>query len=80
MWATSSMRSECSRCTGSARLYQRGFRWSIPDAAKYSGTAKDCVVWETVPGGHIGLFMGARTPKELCPPLAGWIAARQPLL
>ena len=36
----------------------------------------DRIVQKTVPGGHIGLFMGARTLKEHWPPIARWIAAR----
>ena len=36
----------------------------VLDAAKYLGTPKECVVQKTVPGGHIGLFMGARTLRE----------------
>lgn len=41
----------------------------VHDAAKYVDTSKDHIVSETVPGGHIGLFMGARTLKEHYPPL-----------
>ena len=48
----------------------------VLDAAKYIGTPKDRVVRKTVPGGHIGLFMGARTLKEHWPPIAQWIAAQ----
>ena len=48
----------------------------VPDAAKYLGTPKDRIVQETVPGGHIGLFMGARTLKEHWPQIARWIAAQ----
>ena len=33
-------------------------------SAKYIGTAKDHIVQKTVPGGHIGLFMGANTIRE----------------
>jgi poly(3-hydroxyalkanoate) synthetase len=33
----------------------------VLDAAKYLGTPPDRIVKKTVPGGHIGLFMGART-------------------
>ena len=47
----------------------------VLDAAKYLGTPKECVVQKTVPGGHIGLFMGARTLKEHWPQIAQWIAA-----
>ncbi len=45
-------------------------------AAKYLGTSADRIVQETVPGGHIGLFMGARTLKEHWPRIARWIATR----
>ena len=48
----------------------------VLDAAKYIGTPKDRIVQKTVPGGHIGLFMGARTLKEHWPPIARWIAAQ----
>ncbi|MGB0085131.1 MAG: alpha/beta fold hydrolase [Rhodomicrobiaceae bacterium] len=45
-------------------------------AAKYIGTPKGGIVQQTVPGGHIGLFMGAHTLKEHWPPIARWIASR----
>ncbi len=45
-------------------------------AAKYLGTSADRIVQETVPGGHIGLFMGARTLKEHWLRIARWIAAQ----
>ncbi len=48
----------------------------VLDAAKYIGTPKDRIVQETVPGGHIGLFMGARTLKEHWPSIARWISAQ----
>jgi CPA1 family monovalent cation:H+ antiporter len=48
----------------------------VLDAVKYLGTPKDRIVQKTVPGGHIGLFMGARTLKEYWPPIARWIAAQ----
>jgi hypothetical protein len=48
----------------------------VLDAAKYLGTPKDRIMRKTVPGGHIGLFMGARTPKEHWPPIARWISAQ----
>src|SRR5579864_5994998 len=47
----------------------------VLDAAKYLGTPKSGIVKKTVPGGHIGLFMGARTLKEDWPPIARWITA-----
>ena len=48
----------------------------VLDAAKYLGTPKDRIVSRTVPGGHIGLFMGARTLKQNWPEIARWIAAK----
>ena len=48
----------------------------VLDAAKYLGTPRNRIVQETVPGGHIGLFMGARTLKEHWPQIARWIAAQ----
>jgi poly(3-hydroxyalkanoate) synthetase len=48
----------------------------VLDAVKYIGTPKDSIVSKTVPGGHIGLFMGARTLKETWPAIARWIAAQ----
>jgi poly(3-hydroxyalkanoate) synthetase len=50
----------------------------VLDAAKYIGTTRDLIVQKTVPGGHIGLFMGAHTLKEDWPAIARWIAARTP--
>ena len=43
------------------------------DADKYLGTAKDKIEKKLVPGGHIGLFMGARNLKEVWPSIARWI-------
>ncbi len=48
----------------------------VLDAANYLGTPRDRIVQKTVPGGHIGLFMGATTLKEHWPPIAQWIAAQ----
>jgi poly(3-hydroxyalkanoate) synthetase len=48
----------------------------VLDAVKYIGTPKDRIVQKTVPGGHIGLFMGARTLKEHWPQITQWIAAQ----
>src|SRR5208337_335034 len=47
----------------------------VLDAAKYLGTPTERIVQKTVPGGHIGLFMGAHTLKEHWPEIARWIAA-----
>lgn len=48
----------------------------VLDAAKYLGTPAARVVQKTVPGGHVGLFMGARTLAEHWPAIAQWIAAQ----
>lgn len=45
-------------------------------AVKYLGTPKELLRQQTVPGGHIGLFMGARNLKECWPGIAAWIAAQ----
>jgi hypothetical protein len=49
----------------------------VLDAARYLGAPADQNVRKTVTGGHIGLFMGARTLHEHWPPIARWIAARK---
>ncbi len=46
-------------------------------AKNYVGTPKDRIVEKTVPGGHIGLFMGARTLKEDWPEIARLIAVQK---
>jgi len=46
----------------------------VLDAAKYIGTKPHDIVRKTAPGGHIGLFMGARTLKDDWPDIARWIA------
>jgi poly(3-hydroxyalkanoate) synthetase len=45
-------------------------------AANYVGTPREFVVQKTVPGGHIGLFMGARTLREHWPSIGAWIGAQ----
>jgi poly(3-hydroxyalkanoate) synthetase len=45
-------------------------------AAKYLGTPRQRIIEKTVPGGHIGLFMGARTLKQHWPEIARWITAQ----
>ncbi|MEZ5785745.1 MAG: alpha/beta fold hydrolase [Xanthobacteraceae bacterium] len=47
----------------------------VLDTAKYVGTPSDDIVRKTAPGGHIGLFMGARTLKEYWPDIGQWLAA-----
>lgn len=46
----------------------------VLDTAKYIGTKRHDIVQKTAPGGHIGLFMGARTLKDYWPDIARWIA------
>ena len=46
-------------------------------AKNYVGTPKGLIVEKTVPGGHIGLFMGARTLKQDWPEIARWIDAQK---
>ena len=48
----------------------------VLNAADYLGTPKKQIIQETVPGGHIGLFMGARTLKNHWPQIAHWICAQ----
>ena len=46
------------------------------NAAALVGTLSRDVVKKLVPGGHIGLFMGARTLAEAWPGIGAWIAAQ----
>lgn len=46
------------------------------NAVSHFGTPKERIVRKLVPGGHIGLFMGARTLTEHWPEIARWIAAQ----
>nr|WP_217426221.1 alpha/beta fold hydrolase [Pandoraea terrigena] len=48
----------------------------VLEAKNYVGTSPEHVVSKTVPGGHIGLFMGGRTLKEHWPEIARWIASQ----
>lgn len=48
----------------------------VLDAAKYIGTPSDKIVSKTVPGGHIGLFMGSSTLRNHWPAIGSWIAAQ----
>jgi polyhydroxyalkanoate depolymerase len=50
----------------------------VLDAAKYVGTPASQIVRETAPGGHIGLFMGARTLRDVWPRIARWLSATGP--
>jgi len=45
-------------------------------AAAYLGTPARDIVTQTVPGGHIGLFMGAHTLHHDWPRIARWIAKK----
>ncbi len=45
-------------------------------AAGLVGTPADKITQKLVPGGHIGLFMGARTLREHWPGIARWIATQ----
>ncbi len=44
-------------------------------AADLVGTPAARIVKQTVPGGHIGLFMGARTLKDAWPGIGAWLKA-----
>ncbi len=44
------------------------------NAERLLGTPKDKIAKKLVPGGHIGLFMGARNLQEAWPEIARWIA------
>lgn len=48
------------------------------EAEKRLGTPKEKIVKKLVPGGHIGLFMGAKTLKEAWPEVAKWIKEVSP--
>jgi poly(3-hydroxybutyrate) depolymerase len=43
---------------------------------KYIGTPKKRIKKKLVPGGHIGLFLGARTLQDVWPSIARWIAVQ----
>jgi poly(3-hydroxybutyrate) depolymerase len=45
------------------------------DTEKCVGTAAKDIVKKLVPGGHIGLFMGARTLRDCWPEIGRWIGA-----
>jgi len=48
----------------------------VMNAAKQIGTPKDKINSRIAPGGHIGLFMGARTLEETWPDIARWIVVQ----
>lgn len=45
----------------------------VLDASKYIGTPPSLIAKQTVPGGHIGLFMGSHTLKDKWPDIVKWI-------
>jgi len=45
----------------------------VLDAEKYIGTPKSKIVKKTIPGGHIGMFMGSNALKNHWPEIARWI-------
>ena len=47
----------------------------VLNAARLVGTPTHHIQQKTVPGGHIGLFMGSHTLSEHWPPIARWIVA-----
>jgi hypothetical protein len=75
-------RAALSREIGRARVRNRDALVPLIKAVikqrtrKYLGMPKSKIVKKTVPGGHIGLFMGARILKEDWPPIARWIASQ----
>ena len=52
-------------------------REQIIDAARYLGTPKNHIVLETIPGGHVGLFMGHMALTEHWPRIARWMAEQR---
>lgn len=48
------------------------------NAADLLGTPPHEIVKKLVPGGHIGLFMGARTLHDAWPEIAAWIKRHEP--
>ncbi len=46
-------------------------------AERLCGTPRSLIDKRMVPGGHVGLFMGARTLKEVWPEIAAWIGERR---
>ena len=54
-------------------------REQVFDAEKYLGTPGDRIARKLVAGGHIGLFMGARTVRADWPLIARWVAGKSAL-
>jgi polyhydroxyalkanoate synthase len=46
---------------------------SIPLNDAVSSTDKDIYIFPT---GHIGIFVGSKSQKEVCPKIAEWLKAR----
>lgn len=61
---------------GKVDALMKGALHTACGAEKYLGTPKDSTIKQTVPGGHIGLFMGQRTLTKYWPQISKWIAAR----
>jgi polyhydroxyalkanoate synthase len=49
---------------------------SIPLSEAVSSTDKDTLVFPT---GHIGIFVGSKSQKEVCPKIATWLKPRSSL-
>ena len=47
-------------------------------AETYVGTPKSAIEKRSIPGGHIGLFMGSRALRETWPAIARWLADATP--
>ena len=68
---------DCERGVGQvARRFSLVLAEQVLGAANYLGTRKDRIVQNTVAGGRIGLFMGAKTLSDHWPERAHWIAAQ----
>ena len=46
---------------------------SIPLSDAISSTDKDTLIF---PKGHIGIFVGSKSQKEVCPKIAAWLKPR----
>jgi poly(3-hydroxybutyrate) depolymerase len=53
-------------------------REQVFDAERLLGTQRKDIEKKLVPGGHIGLFMGANTLRETWPQIGRWIALHDP--
>ncbi len=50
----------------------------VRNAAKRLGTPQDAIKSQTVPGGHVGLFMSHKTVGTVWPEIAEWIRQNDP--